>query len=189
MGNDFLLTFAPDNIVRKMDVKTFIGNFKEAFGETVELPVAFWYSNSPVADNMEKINGCFFKAFETLKKGESIAFSLETLGCMGGKYYTGFSEMNPKIPDFVSLREKYKKTPGMVMEFVKDLGVPLAEKKYLNISPVNQIDSFDNILGIVFFASPDVLSGLIAWTFLIIIRMMQLLQNLVRDVRLSLQKQ
>lgn len=147
-----------------MDVNTFIKNFQEAFGKIVELPVVFWYSDFPMA-SPQKINGCFFKAFEVLRKGEAITLSLETLGCMGGKFYTGFSEMNERIPNFVSLKEKYKKTPEMVMEFVYKLDVPLAEKKYLNISPINKIDSFEDILGIVFFATPDILSGLTTWAF------------------------
>lgn len=147
-----------------MEIKTFIQNFQEAFGETVELPVAFWYADTAIA-NTEKINGCFFKAFKALRKGESVSLNVDVLGCMGGKFYLGFNEMNERIPDFVSLKEKYKKTPQMVTQFIEKLGVPLAEKKYLNISRIDKMDSFDNIQGILFFATPDVLSGLTTWTF------------------------
>ncbi len=148
-----------------MDVKTFINNYKEAFGEGAELPVVFEYADSPVNDDLGKINGCFFKAFETLRKGESISLSVETLGCMGGKFYTGFSEMHPQIPHFVSLKEKYKKTPEMVHEFIKNLGVPMTDKKFLNISPIDKIENFNHILGLIFFATPDMLSGLTTWAF------------------------
>lgn len=148
-----------------MEVKTFIENIKEAFGIAGRLPVAFWYSNTPVADNIEKINGCFFKEFEKLKNGESICLSNEKVGCMGGKFYAGLAEMNEKMPNFVSLREKYKKTPEMVVDFVQNMEVPLMDDKFLNISPIDQIDSFDNILGIIFFATPDILSGLTSWAF------------------------
>ena len=43
-----------------MEVKVFIDNYREAFGEKAELPIVFWYSDTPLADT-EKINGCFFK--------------------------------------------------------------------------------------------------------------------------------
>lgn len=148
-----------------MEVRTFIKNFKEAFGTAAELPVVFWYSNTPIENNIEKINGCFFKEFEKLRKGQAISLSNERIGCMGGKFYTGFTPMNEKMPNFVSLKEKYKKSPEMVIDFVQKMEVPLVDEKFLNISPINQIDSFEQILGIIFFAAPDALSGLISWAF------------------------
>jgi len=150
---------------KQMEVNIFIENIKEAFGEAGELPVAFWHSDTPVSEHTEKINGCFFKEFEKLKEGESICLSNERIGCMGGKFYTGFTEMGERIPNFVSLKEKYKKTPEMVLDFVQKMGVPLVDEKFLNISPIDQIESFDNIVGILFFATPDQLSGLASWAF------------------------
>lgn len=148
-----------------MEVNTFIENFREAFGASAELPVAFWYSNTPVCENTEKINGCFFKEFEKLRGGEPICLSNERIGCMGGKFYTGFNEMHERIPNFVSLKEKYKKTPEMVLDFIEKLGVPLVDEQYLNISPVDKMHSFEDVLGIIFFATPDMLSGLAGWAF------------------------
>ena len=148
-----------------MEVKVFIHNFREAFGVTADLPFVFWYSDNPISEDIDKINGCFFKSFDKLKEGEQISLSSERIGCMGGKFYTGFSEMHERIPNFVSLKEKYKKTPEMVIDFIQKMKVPSTDKIYLNISPVDKIDSFDNILGIIFFATPDVLSGLASWTF------------------------
>ena len=43
-----------------MEIKTFVANYREAFGETAELPIVFWYSDTPESQT-EKINGCFFK--------------------------------------------------------------------------------------------------------------------------------
>ena len=39
----------------------------------------------------------------------------ETIGCGGGKFYTGFTEMPEHVPTFVSLKERYKQTPQMVI--------------------------------------------------------------------------
>ena len=41
-----------------MDIHTFIGNYREAFGQQAELPIVFWYSDQPEAP-AEKVNGCF----------------------------------------------------------------------------------------------------------------------------------
>ncbi len=148
-----------------MEVKVFIENCREASGEACSLPVVFWYSNTPVSGNLKKINGCFFKEFGKLKDGESISLSNERVGCMGGKLYTGFAGMNERMPKFVSLKEKYKRTPEMVVDFVRKMEVPLADEKYLNIAPVDKIESFDPIVGILFFATPDMLVGLTGWAF------------------------
>ena len=42
-----------------MEVKVFIHNFREAFGVTANLPFVFWYSDIPISEDIEKINGCY----------------------------------------------------------------------------------------------------------------------------------
>lgn len=147
-----------------MELNTFINNYREAFGDAVELPVAFWYSDTPIADT-EKLNGCFFKEIKNTGEGKPLSLSLDVIGCGGGKFYTGFTEMPERIPNFVSLKEKYKQTPEMIIDFIEKLEVPRAEKPYLNFYRIDKIDSFENIEGLLFFATPDVLSGLTAWAF------------------------
>lgn len=147
-----------------MEVKAFISNYKEAFGEVTELPIVFWYSDSPIA-NTEKINGCLFKGMGIVKKGEPISLSINTIGCGGGKFYTGFTQMPERVPNFVSLQEKYKKTPEMVLEFIDSLSMQPANKSYINFTRIDNIDSFENIEGILFFATPDILSGLTSWAY------------------------
>ena len=87
------------------------------------------------------------------------------IGCGGGKFYTGFIEMPERVPNFVSLKEKYKKTPEMVVEFIENLGVPLTNRKYLNFARIDGVDSFDKVEGLLFLATPDVLSGLTTWAY------------------------
>ena len=147
-----------------MEVKTFIHNYREAFGNKPELPIAFWYSDLPIAET-EKINGCFFKGMTKVREGTPISLSLNTVGCGGGKFYTGFTEMPERIPTFVSLKEKYKETPEMVTDFIKNLGVPRTDKPYLNFSRIDKIDTFEDTEGILFLVSPDILSGLVTWTY------------------------
>ncbi len=147
-----------------MERDVFIRNFREAFGDNAELPVGFWYSDQPVG-RTEKINGCFFKSLTALLEGEPVSLSGEAVGCMGGRLYTGFGSMHERIPEFVSLKERYKKTPEMVKEFIDKLNVPLAEKTYLNLARIDRLEGFDQLEGVVFFATPDVLSGLTTWAF------------------------
>ncbi|MDL2265826.1 DUF169 domain-containing protein [Parabacteroides sp. OttesenSCG-928-G21] len=147
-----------------MEISIFITNYREAFGEAVELPLVFWYSDEPVAET-EKINGCFFKGLSAVRKGMPISLNAEIIGCGGGKFYTGFSEMPERVPNFVSLKEKYKNTPEMVFDFIADLGVMRATKKYLNFARIDTIDSFDQVEAVLFLATPDILSGLTTWTY------------------------
>ena len=87
-----------------MEINTFINNYREAFGEVAELPIVFWYSDEKIADT-QKIGGCFFKGMKTVRDGGAISLNAENIGCGGGKFYTGFTEMPENVPNFVSLKE------------------------------------------------------------------------------------
>lgn len=147
-----------------MEIQTFIQNFKEAFGDNAELPIVFWYSDNPEGQ-MEKINGCFFKGMKTVREGTTISLNAENIGCGGGKFYTGFTEMPERVPTFVSLKEKYKQTPEMVIDFIQQTGVPRAEKKYLHFARIDKVESLDETEGVMFIANPDILSGLTTWAY------------------------
>ncbi len=147
-----------------MDIKSFIQNYREAFGSQAPLPLLFGYSDQPVAQT-EKIGGCFFKGLLQAKEGQPVSLSAEVIGCGGGKLYTGFSDMPERVPGFVSLKEKYKKTPQMVVDYVNSLGMERAKKPYLNFIRVDQAQSFQGTEGVLFYATPDMLSGLCGWAF------------------------
>ena len=117
-----------------MDIQTFINNYYEAFSLKAELPIAFWYSDSLLGE-LKQTQGCLFKALPAIRQGEIISMNGDSVGCGGGKFYTGFTPMPEHVPNFVSLKERYKQTPEMVVE------------------------------GLLFLATPDILSGLITWTF------------------------
>ena len=119
-----------------MDIHTFMTNYREAFGERAELPIAFWYSDKQESET-EKIGGCFFKGLQQVREGKT----------------------------FVSLKEKYKKTPEMVTDFIKQIQVPRTEKAYLHFARIDKLASFDHVEGLLFLATPDILSGLTTWAF------------------------
>lgn len=147
-----------------MTTQDFIALFQEAFGKKVQLPLLFGYSDKPIA-NTEKIGGCFFKGLQAAREGTPVSLSAEVIGCGGGKLYTGFTDMPERVPGFVSLKEKYKKTPQMVIDYVEDLGLKRAEQTYLNFVRIDKAESFDGFEGIMFYATPDMLSGLCGWAF------------------------
>lgn len=145
-----------------MEIKTFIANYREAFGEMTELPVVFWYSDT-LENQTEKINGCFLKEMKKVRDGLTISLNADVIGCGGGKFYTGFTGMPEHVPTFVSIKEKYKQTPEMVVEYVDRLGVLPTVYKYLHFARIDKVDTFDAIEGILFLATPDILSGLVTW--------------------------
>ena len=147
-----------------MDIREFIQNFKEAFGEKAQLPLLFGYSDKPIADT-EKIGGCFFKGLQAAREGTPVSLSIEVIGCGGGKLYTGFTDMPERVPGFVSLKEKYKKTPEMVTDYVNGLNMKRTEKPYLNFTRIDKAESFEGTEGVMFYATADMLSGLCGWAF------------------------
>ena len=97
-----------------MDIQTFINNYYEAFSLKAELPIAFWYSDSLLGE-LKQTQGCLFKALPAIRQGEIISMNGDSVGCGGGKFYTGFTPMPEHVPNFVSLKERYKQTPEMVV--------------------------------------------------------------------------
>ena len=145
-----------------MEIKKFIENYREAFGEYAELPIVFWYSDI-LENETVKVNGCFFKSMSKVREGNTISLNAETIGCGGGKFYTGFTDMPEHVPTFVSLKERYKQTPEMVKSFIEQLGVPRAEKEYLHFARIDKVEITVSSLLLSKKAqvvSPDNISGL-----------------------------
>lgn len=147
-----------------MNVQTFIDNYREAFGENAPLPIAFYYSDTAIAET-PKIFGCFFQVFEAVRNGQPASLNGDIISCGGGKLYTGFAPMPEHVPTFVSGKEHYKRIPQDVIEYVDSLQIQPADNKYLNFVRIDQLDSFDKMEGLLFFATPDMLSGLAMWAF------------------------
>lgn len=145
-------------------IQTFLQKYREAFGNAVPLPVAFGYSHNPVAE-VKRIPRCMIGAIRKVCGGEPLTLSADNVLCGGGSLYTAFAPMQDRIPAFVSETEHYKRTPEQVRRYIHNLDIQLAEKPYLNFIPIDKLSSFDDVEGILFFATPDVLSGLCSWAF------------------------
>ena len=147
-----------------MDIQTFIDNYQETFSGKAELPIAFWYSDT-LSGELRKTQGCLFKALPAIRNGEIISMSGESIGCGGGKFYTGFTPMPEHVPNFVSLKERYKQTPEMVLEGIKKIDVQRATKQYIHFARIDRLTSSEDVEGLLFLATPDILSGLVTWAF------------------------
>ncbi|WP_302780027.1 DUF169 domain-containing protein [Alistipes finegoldii] len=126
-----------------MDVKEFTAAYREAFGERPELPLLFRYTDTPLRP-VEKVGGCFFKALAEARRGLPVSLNAGNIGCGGGKFYTGFSPMPEFVPQFVSLKERYKRTPEMVLEFIAALDLRPAPKAWLEFVRADVAETFDN---------------------------------------------
>ncbi|MCE1200152.1 MAG: DUF169 domain-containing protein [Marinilabiliales bacterium] len=146
-----------------MQVDDFIRNFRQAFGD-YELPVAVWYAEEP-ATEVTKTRGCFFQYLKPAREGKMVSFGPDAVACPGGKLYCGFAGMAPFIPGFVSEKERYKETPEMVTRFIAGLELQDQSQKFLHFASLGAIDRFEGIEGLIFFATPDVLTGLLSWVF------------------------
>lgn len=145
-----------------MNPSEFISEYRECFGTSAPLPLAVVYTDMPMGE-VRNIPGCMFKQFHRAYNGETVTFDAGSLTCGGGKLYTGLGPAQERIYDFVSKVERYKQSPELVRGYISALNPRISGKPYLNIVPVGNLDSFDEIEGLVFLVTPDVLSGLFAW--------------------------
>lgn len=147
----------------KNKIDYFIEKFREAFGDYV-LPIVFCYSDEEEISSVFS-KGCFIGELGRVLNGEQIVFSKDNLTCGGGKVYCGFSEPLPHIPNFVSKKEKYKKTPEMVEDFLRKMNLSSIVENKIVFERIDKVKNPEKIIGVIFFATPDVLTGLISWTF------------------------
>jgi len=135
-----------------------------------DLPIGFYYTNSADTKFMAKPpkgHRCIIGDIAKVRKGKPVCFDYNNIGCMGGKRYLGFeSEISPEFQYFLSYGipgkiegERYKKSPELVKELMKHQPLK-APGDYIIFKRFDQMEDTDNPLVVIFFASPDVLSGL-----------------------------
>jgi len=143
--------------------------WKKYFGNS-ELPITFYYSDNDQATELAPKPGdwsCFICDLAKVRKGKSLAFTEETIGCGGGKRYLGFSDkLHPDFEYFLSCGneqvegERYLQSPELVKKFLKNAPkLPVKAEKII-FKRWDQLTAEDNPEVVIFFAKPDVLSGL-----------------------------
>lgn len=147
-----------------MNITEFIATYREAFGDAAPLPVAFGYSDTP-ASEVGSVPRCMIGAISKVREGIPLTLCKENVKCGGGGLYTAFTPMPERVLTFVSQVEHYKQTPEQVKEYVNELEIVLTDKKYMNFVRIDKVSTLDDVEGILFFATPDILSGLTSWAF------------------------
>lgn len=160
-----------------MDIKfkeDFIGLWRKYF-DHAELPIAFYYTDEEGHAEPGKpgsVPRCIIEALSLVRKGRAFCFDVESIGCFGGKRYLGFrEEVRPDFEYFLSCGipgkvegERYKKTPELVAESVKLAPSFKAPARFIVFKRWDSLEETDEPEVVIFFASPDVLSGLFTLT-------------------------
>jgi uncharacterized protein (DUF169 family) len=148
----------------------FIQQWKKFFNNA-DLPITFYYTDNPknavIVPSSGKWN-CLICELKKVREGESLAFSNESLKCGGAKRYLGFTDkMRPGFEYFLSCGienkmegERYIRTPEMVKELMKNQKRPDIHGKYIVFKRWDKLEEDDNPDVAIFFATPDILSGL-----------------------------
>ncbi|HVP07343.1 MAG TPA: DUF169 domain-containing protein [Candidatus Acidoferrum sp.] len=154
--------------------ETFLKQWNKYFPKA-ELPITYYYaddtSHAPYAGVPAK-QQCVIGDLAKVRKGKSLTFDVNAVGCAGGKRYLGFrAELRPNFEYFLSCGiegelegERYKRTPELVSEVLKVQQPFAAPGKYIVFKRIDKLEEKDEPITAVFFASPDVLSGLFTLT-------------------------
>jgi uncharacterized protein (DUF169 family) len=148
--------------------------FRETLG-LKESPLGIYYTDEKPegVTPKEGIHGCMIGLLHyARKKGRTVYFDKTHFGCPGGAYYMGFFESpRPKIEYFLSCGipgemegERYIKTPERAREYFVKMIPRRAPATYCVFKPIEQFQSGKEPEVVIFFASPDILSGLFTLT-------------------------
>jgi hypothetical protein len=111
---------------------------------------------------------CIFADLSRVRTGSSLCFDVESIGCFGGRRYAGLSDDTmPNFEYFLSCGipgkmegERYKKTPKLVKDWMAQVPKLQAPAKFIVFKRWDLLEEADGPEVVVFFARPDVLSGL-----------------------------
>jgi uncharacterized protein (DUF169 family) len=140
-----------------------------------EYPLGAYYTNDKPEGYTPKpgIQTCMIGYLQrTRQNGETVYFDKEHFGCPGGAYYMGFLESpRPNLEYFLSCGipgqmdgERYVKTPDLAKEFIAKRKPSLAPAAYCVFKPIENFQKEEKPQVVIFFASPDTLSGLFTLT-------------------------
>jgi len=140
-----------------------------------QLPIAFYYTDESVQPTTAA--KCIIAMLAKVRKGSTVAFSAESVHCFGGRSYLGFSEimtaafsdeyqysfreyfLSQGIPGKIE-GERFKKTPEICKEMYPHMPEFKAPARYCVFKRWDMLNEKDIPDVVIFFAKPDVLSGL-----------------------------
>ena len=157
---------------------TRFNEFRTALG-LAESPLGVYYTHvppegkTPKAGMDPKTHVCMIGLLKRARHhGETVYFDRDHVGCGGGAYYMGFIESPmPQIEYFLSCGipgrmegERYIKTPELAGSYFNKMRPRPAPAPYCVFKPIEKFGEGEKPEVVVFFASPDILSGLFVLT-------------------------
>jgi uncharacterized protein (DUF169 family) len=154
-----------------MQIKDRFTTLWRKYFHNAELPITFYYSDKKGSAELVKpgsVARCVIGALVEVRKGRSFSFNANSVGCFGGRKYLGFTEkIMPDFEYFLSCGipgkmegERYKKSPELVKEIVENWPNFKAPAPLIIFKRWDNLEKEDNPEVVIFFAQPDVLSGL-----------------------------
>jgi len=152
-----------------------------------EFPITFYYTGEVGHAELAKPNApfrcavgalavvregtslsCIIGALTRVREGTSLSFNANSIGCFGGKRYLGFRKnIMPGFNHFLSCGvigvyegERYKKSPELVEEMFSHAPAFEAPGRFIVFKRWDKLEESDNPEVVIFFARPDVMSGL-----------------------------
>jgi len=154
-----------------MKLKDRFSRLWQKYFDSASLPIAFYYTDQVGrAEPMKPTPGhrCIISDLIKVREGTAISYSAESVGCFGGKRYLGFSQtIAPNFEYFLSCGipgklegERYKKSPEMVKQMMEQAAAFTAPSRFIVFKRWDLLEPVDTPEVVIFFAQPDVLSGL-----------------------------
>jgi len=136
-----------------------------------DLPITFYYNDEE--DGLKVVSAktshrCLIANLVKVREGMPLRFGADSIGCAGGRRYCGFSHtLRKNFEYFLSCGipgelegERYKESPEIVKEVMAHWPKFQAPKKFIVFKRWDKLADADNPEVVIFFATPDVLSGL-----------------------------
>ncbi|MEG1612091.1 MAG: DUF169 domain-containing protein, partial [Alistipes sp.] len=134
-----------------------------------ELPLAFEYVDDSRSEQPESPvvgHRCVIGQLIKARNGRTLCLTPESIACRGvGRYLSFRDGMFPGFAEFIAHNaagegEHYRRTPEMVSAWMDSLAVLPIRGRKLIVKRWDKLEEEDQPDGVIFFAEPDVLSGL-----------------------------
>ena len=150
--------------------ENFLTKWKKFFGNA-ELPIVCYYGNDKgTAEKVKQTDkfSCLIGELARVRRGKSLVYDETSFGCHGSKRQLGYEDkIMPGMQYFLSCGipgkmegERYHKTPELALQVLKGQKKLPVKGKNLVFKRWDNLVETDEPEIVIFFAKPDVLSGL-----------------------------
>jgi uncharacterized protein (DUF169 family) len=155
----------------EMRIRDQFMELNKRYFNNAELPITFYYSDTGERAKLVRrgsFSRCVMGALKEVRNGQDLSFNADSIECFGGRRYLGFDQtLGPDFEYFLSCGipgrmegERYKKSPRLVKEILKNWPKLRAPKPYVVFRRWDNLCKEDDPEVVIVFAQPDVLAGL-----------------------------